>query len=215
MKTITLASGKGGSGRSTTALALAVHTHLENRRVALIDLDPGQGVVQRWFALREKEGPELVTPDANHKLHVELKRLADAGTQFVFIDTEPAVDKDRVTEAAIKACDLCLIPVRPSFFDVTSIGAVVEMCEERGKPYRTLLVDVDDHTAQWKKLVDAAAVALRTKPPTLLNSRLAHRVPYVNALTKGMTGGEINKDARGETHMLWAEILNVLEAARD
>jgi cellulose biosynthesis protein BcsQ len=191
-----------------------VHGYHEGHKTAFVDLDPGQGVVQRWFALREKPGPELVTPDADHKLHAELKRLASEGFEYAYIDTEPAVDRNRTVEGAIRFCDLCLIPVRPSFFDVTSIGAVIEMCEEREKRYRTLLVDVDEHTTAWRNLTQAAAKALRTTPPTLLSNRLTHRVPYVNAPTRGMTGGEINKEARGETHMVWAEVLNAVEASR-
>jgi chromosome partitioning protein len=206
MLTITLASGKGGSARSTTAIALAVHCHHAGHKTAVLDLDPGQGVLQRWFAVREKPGPLLVTPET--RVDRELKALVADSVEYVFIDTEPAIDTDRVVEAGIAFCDLCLIPVRPSFFDVTSIGAVVEMCKDHGRAYAAVLCDVDERKA-WQGLATTAAKTLRKQGP-LLTHEIHHRVAYVNALTRGLTGGEINEAAREETAALWKEVRALL-----
>src|SRR5215475_8085096 len=39
----------------------------------------------------------------------------------------------------VAQCDLCLIPVPPSFFNVTSIGAVTEMCHDAHRNYASSL----------------------------------------------------------------------------
>jgi len=163
-------------------------------------------VLQRWFAMREKPGPSLVTPEL--KVDKELKALAADGVEYVFIDTEPAVDEDSIVEAGIAFCNFCLIPVRPSFFDVTSIGAVVEMCKDLDRPYAAVLCDVDERKA-WQGVASTAAKVLRTQGP-LLTHEIRHRVAYVNALTRGLTGGEINEAARNETAELWKEVRALL-----
>ena len=163
-------------------------------------------MLQRWFAMCEKPGPSLVTPEL--KVDKELKALAADGVEYVFIDTEPAVDEDSIVEAGIAFCNFCLIPVRPSFFDVTSIGAVVEMCKDLDRPYAAVLCDVDERKA-WQGVASTAAKVLRTQGP-LLTHEIRHRVAYVNALTRGLTGGEINEAARNETAELWKEVRALL-----
>jgi len=155
--------------------------------------------------MRKKTGPKYVVPDRTGK---SLAQLAKDRVQYAFIDTEPSIDSSRVVEAGIAFCDLCLIPVRPSFFDVTSIGAAVEMCQELDRRYAIVLVDVDDRKA-WQGVVESAAKVLRQQG-TLLKARLSHNVAFVNALTRGLTGGEINGDAKTETQELWAEVLALL-----
>jgi len=45
---------------------------------------------------------------------------------------------------------------------------------------------------------------------TLLKARLSHNVAFVNALTRGLTAGEINSSAKAETQDLWDEVLALL-----
>jgi len=152
--------------------------------------------------MRKKTGPKYVVPDRTGK---SLAQLAKDRVQYAFIDTEPSIDSSRIVEAGIAFCDLCLIPVRPSFFDVTSIGAVVEMCQDVDRRYAIVLVDVDDRKA-WQGIIKSAAKVLRQQG-TLHKARLSHNVAFINALTRGLTGGEINSAAKEETEELWGEVL--------
>ena len=52
MKVITVASAKGGSGKSTLAVNLAARAAMDNKRVALIDLNCDQANTTAWWVLR-------------------------------------------------------------------------------------------------------------------------------------------------------------------
>ena len=62
MKTVLVASSKGGAGKTTIATHLAAHAALEGRRTALVDADPQQSST-RW-AERRAELESAVLPVA-------------------------------------------------------------------------------------------------------------------------------------------------------
>ncbi len=58
-KIIALAQQKGGVGKSTLAIHMAVELTARNRLVAIIDLDP-QGTVTNWKRRRAKDWPQVI-----------------------------------------------------------------------------------------------------------------------------------------------------------
>jgi chromosome partitioning protein len=62
MDVITLASRKGGAGKSTLTAQLAAQAHALGKRVLVIDADP-QGSLKLWHSRRADEGIKLVTPE--------------------------------------------------------------------------------------------------------------------------------------------------------
>jgi cellulose biosynthesis protein BcsQ len=54
MKTIAIASAKGGVGKSTITSALAVRACLESLKVALLDLNADQGNLTQWWMTRRQ-----------------------------------------------------------------------------------------------------------------------------------------------------------------
>jgi chromosome partitioning protein len=113
-KVITIASLKGGSGKSTMACCLAVHWRLKKYDAVLIDADPQRSVAR--LAEREmKLGgvPVIEKADKNALRSVS----SDATKHEVTIIDTPGFDSD-VTIAALKIADLVLIPVKASPMDV-------------------------------------------------------------------------------------------------
>src|ERR1700712_3716869 len=107
MRTLVLASQKGGVGKTTLAGHLAVMAEMQNAGpVALIDTDP-QGSLSSWWNERQAETPRFASVDignlANH-----LKDLAKAGVKLAIIDTPPAVT-DTIRQV-LAVADLVLIP---------------------------------------------------------------------------------------------------------
>src|SRR5690242_19637261 len=95
MKIITLASQKGGCGKSSLAISCAVRAARNSKRVLLIDADPQRTAV-KWCSDRNGS-PPVVREVAGHDLDKEVKRVAEH-FEFVFIDT-PGQDHSLVATA--------------------------------------------------------------------------------------------------------------------
>lgn len=135
LKTIALVSQKGGAGKSTLAINLAIAAVQSKQRALLVDLDP-QKTAEAWYQDRDGEQPNLVTSGAN-QLGEVLKRAKTAGIQIVILDT--AGRDEPATAAAIKVADFCLIPCRPSPADMKAIPPTVATIERLGKQFAFVL----------------------------------------------------------------------------
>src|SRR3954463_15452459 len=106
MMKVALVSQKGGAGKSTIALHLAVEATVRGRRALLIDLDP-QGNVAKWGERRGDLPPDV---DAQHPANLDkvLKAAQEQDYDLVVLDTAPHADQTAVRAA--KASDLVLVP---------------------------------------------------------------------------------------------------------
>ena len=120
MQTVALVSMKGGSGKTTATVHIAVAAAQQGRNVALIDTDPQQSAA-RWGHRRAAPLPVVLTAPPS-RLAAELQRCADAGTDLAIIDTPPRAGSDNAAQAAAKLADLVLLPCRPSVLDVEAIA---------------------------------------------------------------------------------------------
>lgn len=103
MRTLVIASQKGGVGKTTIAGHLGVMAEAKGAGpVALIDTDP-QGSLASWWNERQAEAPAFASVDiANLPGH--LKQLEKAGVKLAIIDTPPAVtDTIHQAEAPARA----------------------------------------------------------------------------------------------------------------
>lgn len=111
---ITVATMKGGSGKSTVASCLAVHWQLKGRRPTVIDADPQRSIAR--LAARERAlGGVPVVEDTTEYAWKTARRLSEAGGP-VIIDT-PGF-RSVTTLACVATTDFVLVPVKPSPFDV-------------------------------------------------------------------------------------------------
>jgi chromosome partitioning protein len=201
-KTIALIASKGGSGKSTLAAVLATRAAQESKKVALIDLEPQQSLATWWRLRGQPDNPKL--HESCGDIGDDITDLEEARWQWVIIDTPPAM-MSRI-EAAIKAADFCLIPVRSSIFDVAAIKAVVDLCQDNNKPYAFVMNAVDP---KWGKLVTSSIAALKQFGP-VLEGQLRYRSAYTAALNTGESAAEHRKDAAEEVDALWSEIKSMM-----
>ena len=144
MKTVAIAGTKGGCGKTTTTLLLAVHAASVRLRVALFDMNADQPSISNWFLSRSAQGdlfmPELIEVE---DLSQDVKVLAHAARHdLLLIDTPPVVDDTAILEGVISVADAVVVPCRPSALDIGTMDAMVEVCQEHRKPFAFLMVDV-------------------------------------------------------------------------
>mgnify|MGYP000262168700 FL=1 len=132
MKTILVASQKGGSGKTTITAHLAVEAgREENASVFIIDTDK-QGTLSLWHERREAETPQRADLPFS-RLGDGLKTLAERGAAYCFIDTAPTISEQNTS--LLRLADLVLIPVRPSPADLWSVSETVRLVKESGQPF--------------------------------------------------------------------------------
>jgi chromosome partitioning protein len=206
MKTIAIASAKGGSGKSTITAALAVQACQDGSKVAMMDLNFDQGSLTQWWRVRgEPSAPALALNIEN--IPRDVRTLASAYT-WLFIDTPPA-DMDLI-EQSIAVADAVVVPVRSGFFDVLAVQSVIEMVREHRKPFAFALNAVD---SRFKTLTKQTVMALADFGP-MFATQIGYRQPYISALVIGKTGAELEKTLRPEIGSLWVEVKRLAETGR-
>jgi len=121
MKVWSIVSQKGGSGKTTLALHLAIAA-AKDHKVLVIDLDPQQSA-ERWHAIRQrttgsKDDPSIAA-GPYQKLPDMLKTARKLGAELVLIDTPPKLDKAIVP--ALREATLVLVPVKSSILDLQAL----------------------------------------------------------------------------------------------
>ena len=136
MKVWSIVSQKGGGGKTTLALHLAIAA-AEDLKVLVIDLDPQQSA-ERWHAIRQrttgnKDDPSVAAGPYT-KLPEMLRIARKLGAELVLIDTPPKLDK--AITAALAPATLALIPVKSSILDLQALEdcvRVVDYAKAKGK----------------------------------------------------------------------------------
>jgi len=137
-RVLAIANGKGGVGKTTTAVNVTALL-AENHRVVLVDSDP-QGSAQWWARRGGGLGFEVLTATDPQSLH---QTVQTAPGDIVAIDTPPVPDGP-LWQAVLAIAHYLLVPTPPAPMDLTaSIETVRERIQPQGIPYRVLLVRVD------------------------------------------------------------------------
>ena len=129
---LVFANEKGGTGKSTTAVHVAIALAYQGARVAAIDLDSRQRTMHRYFENRaETQRRRAITlPGATFAVYEgtspdELDAMADAlgeNHDFIVFDT-PGRDDPLARHVATRA-DTLVTPLNDSFVDFDLIGQV-------------------------------------------------------------------------------------------
>ncbi len=119
--------GKGGSGKSTTAIQLAGVAAFLGHRVLILDVDP-QGSVAAWRYVREDDSIAVQSGRPNEVENL-LKRARLADFDLVLIDNAPGRTSHIANVAEL--CDLSIVLARPSSFDLLIGKGWVQAFEQR------------------------------------------------------------------------------------
>jgi chromosome partitioning protein len=171
VKVLAIIGQKGGNGKTTIALGLAVAASLAGRAVAVIDLDP-QATATNWSDRRGDETPAVVSCQVS-RLEQVLDAAAKQGAQLAIIDT-PGKSTDALIAAA-KAADFVLMPIQPQLFDIETLGSLKDVLTLAGNPRAAVLVNRAPVQGKRHAETQEAAVAQGfTVCPVVVFSRAAH-----------------------------------------
>ena len=202
MKTLAVLSRKGGAGKTTVALHLAVTAAASGRRVALVDMDPQRSAAD-WWRSREAEAPELVEVDPGGLAPV-VKAAKAAGVELLVVDTRPSAEADAL-EAATCA-DLALIVCKPSILDLRAVAGTVDTVNRAKTPGRILINQAPPARGTVEAgIVQEATAALQGYGLPLAPVILHARAAYHAALIDGRAVNELEPSgkAAAEVAALW------------
>jgi chromosome partitioning protein len=182
---IALTGQKGGIGKSTTAVSLAVVAMARGRRVLLVDADP-QGTVRTWGDVACEAGhtiPTIVAMGSAMHRPGQLPEVAPA-YDLTVIDCPPR--QGEVARSALMIADLAVFPCGPTAADAWALAAAVEVFHEA----RALRDDLRGCVLITRKqgrtaLGKGARGVLETSGLPVLKTELGYRVAYQEALASG------------------------------
>ena len=194
-------SQKGGAGKTTLVVHLAVEAQRQGVKVEIVDTDPQQSAGV-WSRARGGDTP-IVTHVQPTKLAAALIQRASAGVELVIIDTAPNAGPDAVDVA--KLADRVLIPVRPGVFDLAAARQTIEIVKEAGTE-SVLVLSACPHRAPE---VPMAREALALSGLPVAETAIGDRRAYSRAIQTGRAVNEFEPDgkAAAEIRMLFEEIL--------
>ena len=193
MKTLAILSQKGGAGKTTLSIHLAVAAEQAHRRAAIIDLDP-QTSATGWKDSRTRETPVVVSAQASRLAQV-LDTAARGGAALAILDTAPHSESTAL--AAARAADLILIPCRPAILDLRAISFSVDMAKLAGTPAVVVLNAVPPRGSLSQEAKAAIAGYGLEVAPVAIGQRAA----YVHALTAGQAVQEYEPHGKATQEM--------------
>lgn len=210
MQILAITSQKGGVGKTTLTMNIAIAAAMDGVPTKIFDVDR-QASAARYYDRRIENGfdtqPEVVSLQVA-RLPNELKKAMDEGYELAIIDTPPNVEADAVHIA--KAGDMILIPVRPSSIDLEAIVNSIDIVNFANRP-GTVVLNTTQHfgtmTEDARELVDS------TFKFPVAPVDVGQRTAFVHAATmgQGVMEYEPSGKAASEVKELWAWIKKELK----
>jgi chromosome partitioning protein len=221
MPVIVPVNPKGGSGKSTTCLALATTFAASGASVKIIDADP-QASIQEWGRGSSKYR-QMVEPRQDGEDLVDTIDRLSMTAQFVFVDLQGSASLEMAE--AISRATLVLIPMQAKTEDMRGASKAVALIGKQSKilgkeiPFRILFVRTNPQIQTKDERRIRAAVQESSLP--FLSVSLHERVAFANLFSQKsaldeMTG-EVNGLSKAQENVLQLaqEILQVLPRRRE
>ena len=197
MKTLAIIAQKGGSGKTTVAVHMAVCAARRKLKTAIIDIDPQSSAFQ-WNESRP-DGRKLDAVKGDvRQLSSLLAKAQAGGIDLVIIDTAP--HSDSAAAIAAQLADFVLIPCRPARFDLDAVASTVDIAKAAKTPSAVVI-----NAAPRGRLAEEARAALQRQGITVIETVLHQRAAYSHAVIDGRSVHEYEPEgkAAGEIDQLY------------
>lgn len=178
MRSIAVTAQKGGVGKTTLTIHLAVAAARAGERVLVLDADP-QGSCVTWATLRDDEEPHverIEPPDVAERL----RRAATEGVTIAVVDTAPRASTSLA--ALLRAVDYALVPLRPQVLDVATLGQSLAIVAAAKRPGAIVLNACPPRAPE----IAETRAALAGLDLPLAPVEVAERRAYGRALASGL-----------------------------
>lgn len=183
MKTIALIAQKGGTGKTTLALSIAVAAQQSGLSTLVIDLDP-QATACNWSDRREAESP-IVIDAQPARMPQALNKAREGGIDLAIIDTPARSEQSAL--AAAKLADLVIIPCRPQIYDLETIANSLELISLAGE--KPTLVVLNAIPARGDR-AQQSRIAIEAMSCSVAEMTFGNRAAFGDAGTLGQTALE-------------------------
>lgn len=185
MMTIAVFSQKGGAGKSTLAMHLAVAAS-QTMKVVLIDADP-QATVATWAADRSSSQPFVARTDPA-SIERLLAGARDEGYELAIVDCPPHAAPG--TLSLLRASDHIVIPAQPTMPDLAATARSVALARAAGKAYSFVVNRAPTRAPEITQALDALSAGGPVSPVVIGDRRAFSR-----ALTQGLAVTEFASSA--------------------
>jgi chromosome partitioning protein len=189
---ISIATQKGGTGKSSTAINLACALSSSGYRVAVVDTDP-QATFSKWQKKRVKKGISTfpVRNVPRGLLEEELAEMrTDPALDIILIDTPGNIED--ITRAAVMVSDAVISPLRPSSMDMEHSVDTAKFIQEIRNTYPDILflLFINSAMPRWKisqQIAETVRELLKKLPKTVI---LETQIPLAVAIAEFFGSGE-------------------------
>lgn len=201
-KTLAVIAQKGGTGKTTLTVNLAVLAARDGLRVAVVDCDPQRSALS-WWQTREAEDVALIEGNAADLPAIQTA-AGQRGFNLIIVDTRPSVEAE--TSHAIKSATACIIPTRPGVLDLRAVALTAQLVRSAQKPGCIVLNQcpppraIGEATLTKEARAVAASLGLPVAPPSV-----SMRAAFSYSLNDGRSVSEYEPGEKAdlEARALW------------
>ncbi len=124
MRTVAFLHQKGGTGKTTLAIATAMALAQQGARVLLLDADV-QGTASEWASHWGERFRVVTRSQIQPIVHDQVARFSPM-FEWMVVDGPPTLSD--MTTSILRAADRVFVPVRPSYPDIWALEGVAALC---------------------------------------------------------------------------------------
>lgn len=208
MKTVLVASSKGGAGKTTIATHLAAQSALDGLRTALVDADP-QASSTRWAEKRAALDSAVLALDGTRRK--AWRRQVPDDTQRVVIDGAAGAMADEL-DPFLESVDAVVVPVVPSTLDIeATVPFLDSLARHRRVRQGTLRVGLVGNKLKPWTTVSQQALDLLGRWPYPLVAQLRDSQGYVVTTALGKSLFDYHSAQVREHQADWQPLLRWLK----